>query len=169
METRKITTPRGEFNVREGGNKDGFPVVMLHGWPESSYCWEGVAAHLDPGFRLIAPDLRGLGDSERTMDMKAYQKAELAKDMAGLLDAIGIGDRLHRVGREGQAAVAAVARDQAVESRFVDRHLSPPERRDTVFVDIDADNGIPHFGEAGARDQADVACSNDCQFHGYQS
>ena len=91
METRKITTSRGEFNLREGGKKDGFPVVMLHGWPESSYCWEGVAAHLNPELRVIAPDLRGLGDSERTMEMKAYQKAELAKDMAELLDALKIG------------------------------------------------------------------------------
>lgn len=92
MDTKKINTSRGGFNLREGGNKAGFPVIMLHGWPESSYCWEGVAAHLNPELRLIAPDLRGLGDSERTMDKNAYRKVELAKDMAELLDAIDIGD-----------------------------------------------------------------------------
>jgi pimeloyl-ACP methyl ester carboxylesterase len=63
---------------------------MLHGWPESSYCWEGVAEFLDPNLRVIAPDLRGLGDSERTMDVKAYQKVELARDVIEIIDALGI-------------------------------------------------------------------------------
>ncbi len=90
MKTGKIAVSRGTFNVRDRGNKDGLPVVMLHGWPESSYCWEGVTAWLDPNLRIIAPDLRGLGDSERTLDVKAYQKVELAKDMIEVIDALGI-------------------------------------------------------------------------------
>jgi len=91
MKTSKITVSRGTFNIRDRGNKDGFPVIMLHGWPESSYCWEGVTAFLDPTLRVIAPDLRGLGDSERTLDMKAYQKFELAKDIVEIIDALQIG------------------------------------------------------------------------------
>jgi pimeloyl-ACP methyl ester carboxylesterase len=90
MNTNKITVSRGTFNVRDRANLDGYPVVMLHGWPESSYCWEGVAAFLDPGLRIIAPDLRGLGDSERTLDIKAYQKVELAKDVIEVIDTLGI-------------------------------------------------------------------------------
>ncbi|MBP7342028.1 MAG: alpha/beta hydrolase [Smithellaceae bacterium] len=92
MKTKKITVARGTFNVRDRENADGFPVVMLHGWPESSYCWEGVASDLDPNLRVIAPDLRGLGDSERTLDVKAYQKAELAKDVIEIIDALKIQD-----------------------------------------------------------------------------
>ncbi|MBR9980808.1 MAG: alpha/beta hydrolase [Desulfatitalea sp.] len=94
MDTRKMTISRGVFNIREGGAPEGFPVVMLHGWPESSYCWEGVAASLDPALRVIAPDLRGLGDSERTLNLGAYQKVELAKDMIALIDALQIDDFL---------------------------------------------------------------------------
>lgn len=90
MKTCKMTVSRGTFNVRDRGNKEGMPVVMLHGWPESSCCWEGVTAFLDPNLRVIAPDLRGLGDSERTMNVKAYQKVELAKDMIEVIDALGI-------------------------------------------------------------------------------
>ena len=92
MKTSKITVSRGTFNVRDRGNKDGYPVVMLHGWPESSYCWEGIAAFLNPKLRVIAPDLRGLGESERTLDVKAYQKIELAKDMIEVIDAFGINE-----------------------------------------------------------------------------
>lgn len=90
MNTSKISVSRGTFNVRDRGNKDGFPVIMLHGWPESSYCWEGVTEFLDPNWRVIAPDLRGLGDSERTKDVKAYQKVELARDVIEIIDALGI-------------------------------------------------------------------------------
>ncbi|WP_350310602.1 alpha/beta fold hydrolase [Marinobacter sp. SS13-12] len=53
-------TSRGRFAWREGGDPEDQPLVMIHGWPESSYCWEHVAAHLKPGFRIIAPD----GDHE---------------------------------------------------------------------------------------------------------
>lgn len=92
MKTGKITVTRGTFNVRGRENKDGRPVVMLHGWPESSYCWEGVASFLDTNLRVIAPDLRGLGESERTLDVKAYQKMELARDVIEIIDALGIRD-----------------------------------------------------------------------------
>lgn len=105
MKTRKVTVPRGEFNVRYGGNEDGFPALMIHGWPESSYCWEGVAAHLDPWLRVIAPDLRGLGDSERTLDTSAYQKVELARDMAEVIDALEI-DTFFLVGHDWGGIVA---------------------------------------------------------------
>jgi len=91
MQTKTITVPRGEFNIREGGDPNGVPVVMLHGWPESGHCWEGVAVHLNPALRVIAPDLRGLGDSERTMKMEAYQKVELAKDIIEIIDSLQIG------------------------------------------------------------------------------
>jgi pimeloyl-ACP methyl ester carboxylesterase len=105
MKTRKITVPRGLFNIREGGNPSGAPVVMLHGWPESSYCWEAVAAQLNPALRVIAPDLRGLGDSERTLKPEAYQKIELAKDMIEVIDALKI-DAFFLVGHDWGGIVA---------------------------------------------------------------
>lgn len=108
MKTGKISVSRGTFNIRDRGNHDGFPVIMLHGWPESSYCWEGVAAFLDPSLRIIAPDLRGLGESERTLDVKAYQKAELAKDIIEIADALQI-DSFFLVGHDWGGIVAQEA------------------------------------------------------------
>jgi len=92
MSCQEIRVPRGVFNCRMGGDEAGFPVVALHGWPESSYCWEPLARRLDPGLRCIAPDLRGLGDSERTQDVARYQKVELARDVWEILDHLGIED-----------------------------------------------------------------------------
>ncbi|MBA1147347.1 alpha/beta hydrolase [Ectothiorhodospiraceae bacterium WFHF3C12] len=89
---KPIDVERGHFTYREGGDPNGKPVVMIHGWPESSYCWEHVTGYLKPGLRVIAPDLRGLGDSERTEGLEHYRKAELAKDVIQMLDALGIGE-----------------------------------------------------------------------------
>ncbi len=102
---KKITVDRGTFSYREGGDANGFPVVMIHGWPENSYCWDAVAGELESGLRVIAPDLRGLGDSERTLDQDLYQKAELAKDIVQIVDALGISD-FYLVGHDWGGAVA---------------------------------------------------------------
>lgn len=87
---KTLSTHRGTFTWREGGDPDGSPLVMIHGWPESSYCWEHTSQHLKPGLRIIAPDLRGLGDSERTEDQQHYLKQALAADVISMLDELGI-------------------------------------------------------------------------------
>ncbi len=92
MRTSKVVVSRGQFNIRDRGNEDGFPLVMIHGWPESSFCWEAVTPFLQPALRVIAPDLRGLGDSERTLNPELYQKAELAKDVVEILDKMHLKD-----------------------------------------------------------------------------
>ncbi|MCX7982912.1 MAG: alpha/beta hydrolase [Syntrophales bacterium] len=105
MKTSKVSVPRGFFNYRYGGDEKGFPIVFIHGWPESSYCWEQVVKYLSPNFRLIAPDLRGLGDSERTLDPALYLKVELARDMVEVIDALDIKD-FYLVGHDWGGIVA---------------------------------------------------------------
>lgn len=87
---RMLTTPRGRFHLREAGSRNKKPLLLLHGWPESGYCWAGVAQSLYDHFHMIVPDLRGLGDSERTLDDSAYTKQALARDMLALLDTLGV-------------------------------------------------------------------------------
>jgi pimeloyl-ACP methyl ester carboxylesterase len=64
-------------------------VVLLHGFPESWYCWRHQIAALAPHFRVVAPDLRGYNDSERPRDVRAYTLAEVTADVAGLIEALG--------------------------------------------------------------------------------
>jgi len=87
-----ITTSRGRFGVRDSGNSGGGPLVMIHGWPESSCCWVPVSRHLPDRLRVIAPDLRGLGDSERTPGLEHYLKQALARDVIAQLDEMGVRD-----------------------------------------------------------------------------
>ena len=74
-------------------------------------------------------------------------------------------DALCGVGRELQPALVEVALDHHVEARLVDRDLALLQARDLAGVDVDADDVIAGLGKAGARDQADVARTENCNFH----
>src|SRR5947199_9747868 len=65
----------------------GYPVVLLHGWPQSWYEWRQVIPALAERFTVIAPDLRGLGDSEKPIT--GYDKRTLASDVRELVRALG--------------------------------------------------------------------------------
>lgn len=65
------------------------PVVLLHGWPQSWYAWRYVMPELAKTRLVIAPDLRGLGDSSRPLD--GYDKKTIAGDIWRLLhDHLGL-------------------------------------------------------------------------------
>lgn len=104
-EHRMLATARGDFHLRLAGPPEAPPLMLLHGWPESGYCWHGVACELADRYRLLMPDLRGLGDSERTPDIAAYTKQALAADMLALLDALGV-ERTALAGHDWGGAVA---------------------------------------------------------------
>lgn len=84
----QVNTSRGKFNVRD--TQKGYPLVLIHGWPESSYCWNSLLPLMNEKYRLIRPDTRGMGDSERTLDRNAYLKQELALDIIALLDELDV-------------------------------------------------------------------------------
>ena len=61
------------FDVRTLGPDDGEPVVLLHGFPETSLSWSAVAPALaDAGFRVIAPDQRGYSPDARPSAVADY-------------------------------------------------------------------------------------------------
>jgi pimeloyl-ACP methyl ester carboxylesterase len=63
---------------------------MIHGFPELWYSWRHqLPALADAGYRAIAPDLRGYGDTDFTPDPKDYRTANICADIAGMLDALG--------------------------------------------------------------------------------
>jgi pimeloyl-ACP methyl ester carboxylesterase len=70
---------------------------MLHGWPQHWYEWRGLVPLLSDRYRLLMPDLRGLGWSEVTEG--GYEKENLARDQIALLDALGI-DKVKLIGHD---------------------------------------------------------------------
>jgi pimeloyl-ACP methyl ester carboxylesterase len=92
------------FHVQDEGS--GTPVVLLHGFPDTSRLWRRqVAALAAAGHRAIAPDLRGRGRSERPPAVADYALSAIVRDVTGIMDALGI-ERAHLVGHDWGAAVA---------------------------------------------------------------
>lgn len=75
---------------------EGEPIVFLHGNPTSSYLWRNIIPHLSAGYRCIAPDLIGMGDSEPLDDRGpgAYRFVQHREYLDGLLDQLDLGDRV---------------------------------------------------------------------------
>jgi pimeloyl-ACP methyl ester carboxylesterase len=76
-------------HVACAGPADAPPLVALHGFPQHWYCWRRVIEALAGEYRILAPDLRGLGWSGRAPDGD-YRKARMVEDLLALLDAEGI-------------------------------------------------------------------------------
>src|SRR6188472_1066348 len=84
---------------------DGRPVVLLHGFPDTGRMWRNqVPALRDAGYRVIVPDLRGYGASDKPAEVDAYAIPFLAGDVLGVLDHLGV-ERAHVVGHDWGAAL----------------------------------------------------------------
>jgi pimeloyl-ACP methyl ester carboxylesterase len=90
--------------VRDEGQ--GQPVLLLHGFPDSSHLWRRqVSALVDAGMRAIVPDLRGFGESDKPEAVEDYAIAHSVADAVTVLDALGE-ERTHVVGHDWGAVVA---------------------------------------------------------------
>jgi pimeloyl-ACP methyl ester carboxylesterase len=93
-----------ELNVVVSG--EGPAVLLLHGWPDSHRLWRNQTGFLnDHGFRTIAPDLRGYGESDRPEGVESYMLLNVLEDVRLLLDGLGV-EKAHVVGHDWGAATA---------------------------------------------------------------
>lgn len=73
------------------GTPKPYPLVLLHGFPEMAFSWRyQMAALSKAGWHVIAPDQRGYGKTDAPDDVASYSARNLAKDLAGMLDALGL-------------------------------------------------------------------------------
>ena len=76
------------LRIAEAGT--GPLVLMAHGWPESWYSWRHQITMLaDAGYHVVAPDMRGYGESDKPVDVDDYDIMHVAGDLVGILDALG--------------------------------------------------------------------------------
>src|SRR5215813_4086448 len=81
-------------------------VVMCHGWPESWYSWRHqISALAEAGFRAVAPDQRGYGQTDAPEPIESYNIFNLVGDIVGLVDSLGE-SRVIVVGHDWGAPVA---------------------------------------------------------------
>jgi pimeloyl-ACP methyl ester carboxylesterase len=95
-----------DLHLAEAGPRDGPPVVLLHGFPDSWKLWRHqVEALATAGLRVLAPDLRGFGETTRPPAVRDYKLRTLVTDVTGLLDHLGI-RRAAVVGHDWGAGLA---------------------------------------------------------------
>jgi pimeloyl-ACP methyl ester carboxylesterase len=106
MEHLTVDANGARFHVARAGT--GRRLLLLHGWPEFWLTWEPVMTRLADRFCLIAPDLRGFGDSDKPAG--PFGAADHAADLLALLDALDI-DQVGVVGHDvGGAIMQSLAR-----------------------------------------------------------
>lgn len=110
-------------------------VILLHGWPETSLAWHNTIAALMPYYHVVAPDLRGLGQSEHTKT--GYDKKTIATDIKALIESFG----------EKHAII--IAHDMGGKAAYMMAHLYPQMISRLVLADCfipGTENADPYQG-----------------------
>ena len=94
FEKQRLTVKGRSMAYVEVG--EGDPIVLLHGNPTSSYLWRNIIPHLAGLGRCIAPDLIGMGDSDKlpNPDAHSYRFVEHREYLDGLLEQLGVAERV---------------------------------------------------------------------------
>jgi haloacetate dehalogenase len=90
FERRELDTPRGPICAHVDGS--GPPLLLLHGYPQTSVMWRDAGPALAQRFTVVAADLPGYGDSFRpapTADHSAHSKRAMAADLVAAMSALG--------------------------------------------------------------------------------
>ena len=106
LEHRRVSVGDVSYHLMLGGS--GPPVLFLHGFPQTHYCWRKVAPQLAGTHTVVAPDLRGYGNTVAPPGGprgEGYSKREMAGELVALMKILGF-DRFAVVGHDRGARVA---------------------------------------------------------------
>jgi pimeloyl-ACP methyl ester carboxylesterase len=108
---RTVRTSTLEIAYEQHGEPSGFPIIVLHGFPDDAHAWDGVAPPLvAAGYRVLAPYLRGYGPT-RFLDAAAprmAQQAAIGQDLLDFMDALRI-ERAALAGYDWGGRAACIA------------------------------------------------------------
>ncbi|MER6443345.1 alpha/beta hydrolase [Streptomyces sp. NPDC001185] len=139
-----VTANGTRLHAVVGGS--GEPVLLLPGWPQTWRAWRHVMPALTAqGYCVVAPDLRGMGASNRPMT--GYDKDTQAEDMRALLSQLGIHGDVRIVGHDigGMVAFAYARRHSEEVKQLVLAELALPGFGLEQAMDV-ASGGLFHFG-----------------------
>ena len=121
----------------------GKPLVLLHGYPQTHHAWHKVIPELARHFTVIAPDLRGLGDSERSKT--GYEKHIVAEDIYQLVRSLGH-EQIYLVGHDygGSTAYFLASAHPELIKRLVVIECAPPGLGETGEVHLVPGGGAWH-------------------------
>lgn len=89
FEAERVDVGEADIYLRRGG--DGPPLLLLHGYPQTHVAWHDVAPDLAAEYTVVAPDLRGYGDSTGPPDPETaeYSNRVMAEDMVAVMESLG--------------------------------------------------------------------------------
>ena len=93
QESRTVQTAVLNIGYEESGRSDGFPIVLLHGFPYDIRAWDGVVPPLaEAGYRVLVPYLRGYGTTRfrNPGEPRMAEQAAIAQDVIDFADALGL-------------------------------------------------------------------------------
>ncbi len=88
----KVQGDGASLFIRRAGPQGATPIVLLHGYPQTSAMWHGVAPILARSYQVVCPDLRGYGQSDKPETdslHEPYSKREMAKDIVSVMRHLG--------------------------------------------------------------------------------
>jgi pimeloyl-ACP methyl ester carboxylesterase len=151
MDKTELTAGTFTFRTLTSGPPDGPPVLLLHGFPQSSGEWRSQLEFLGAaGYRCIAPDQRGYSPGARPESVAAYGIDELVDDVINIADALGMGP-FDLVGHDWGAIVAWMVAARHPErlhtltavsvphpEAFADAYASPEsaQRKMSSYIDV---------------------------------
>jgi NAD(P)-dependent dehydrogenase (short-subunit alcohol dehydrogenase family)/pimeloyl-ACP methyl ester carboxylesterase len=101
MSHKWVTASDGvRLSVHVEGREDGPTVVLVHGYPDNSSMWGGVAAELVAKHRVVTYDVRGAGQSDKPPGRASYRLDQLADDLRAVVDAVQPTGRVHLVAHD---------------------------------------------------------------------
>lgn len=104
----EIKTKEYSFTVELTGPSDGELVILLHGFPQSSYTWRAeLAALAEAGYRACAPNQRGYSPGARPLEIDSYRVEHLVSDVLQIANALDA-ERFHIVGHDWGGQIAWV-------------------------------------------------------------
>lgn len=88
---RLVETPTLTIGIEDSGDPRGFPVILLHGWPDDVHAWDEVVPELSrAGYRVVVPYLRGFGPTRfrQPSAFRGGEQAAVGQDLLDLADAL---------------------------------------------------------------------------------
>lgn len=145
------------MHVALAGPEDGPAIVLVHGWPQNWWAWREVIPALAGSFRVIVPDLRGHGWT--AAPPAGYEKQQLAMDVLGALDALGI-ERVTWIGHDWGgwvgflAAMTAPERFERMLALGIPHPWVAPHPRQLAMLGYQGPISLPFLGLRLARPMA---------------
>jgi pimeloyl-ACP methyl ester carboxylesterase len=144
----------------------GFPLLLLHGWPQTSHAWRKVLPLLAADFRVYAPDMPGFGASSKPD--RGFDKKQVAGDFADFMETLGHRQFLvagHDMGGQVAYPLAAMNRERVKALAFIESGL--PGFGQERAMDVGS-GGSWHFGFNMAGDIAEALVKDrEAIFIGY--